>query len=105
MTSFVDPAVGLPPRVESDSMGCLDIPADCLYGCQTQRSLMNFPIGGTESKMPIEVVYGMSLVKKCCAEYHAEIGQMDSTVASAIAPAADEVIAGRLFFSIFSFFF
>mmetsp|Transcript_29485 Transcript_29485/g.70870 ORF Transcript_29485/g.70870 Transcript_29485/m.70870 type:complete len:477 (-) Transcript_29485:29-1459(-) len=94
-STFVDPAVGLPPRVESDSMGSLDIPADCLWGCQTQRSLMNFPIGGTESKMPIEVVYGMALVKKCCAEYHAEIGKMDAKVAGAIAQAADEVIAGH----------
>eukprot|EP00980_Cylindrotheca_fusiformis_P007214 scaffold1525_cov142-Cylindrotheca_fusiformis.AAC.14 len=95
MSSFVDPAIGLPPRVESDSMGSLDIPADCLWGCQTQRSLMNFPIGGTESKMPLEVVYGMALVKKCCAEYHAEIGKMDEKVAGAIAQAADEVIAGH----------
>jgi fumarate hydratase class II len=95
MSSLVDPAVGLPPRVESDSMGSLDIQADCFWGCQTQRSLMNFPIGGTESKMPLEVVYGMALVKKCCAEYHAEIGKMDETVAAAIAQAADEVIAGH----------
>lgn len=95
MSSFTDPAIGLPPRVESDSMGSLEIPADCLWGCQTQRSLMNFPIGGTESKMPIEVIYGMAIVKKCCAEYHADIGLMDKAVASAIAQAADEVIAGH----------
>lgn len=76
-------------------MGSLDIPKDCLWGCQTQRSLMNFPIGGTESKMPIEVVYGMALVKKCCAEYHADIGKMDAKVAAAIAQAADEVMAGH----------
>jgi len=91
-----DPAVGLPPRVESDSMGSLNIPADCLYGCQTERSLMNFPIGGTESKMPLQIVYAMALVKKCCAEYHAEIGVMDEKVAGAIAQAADEVMAGKL---------
>lgn len=91
-----DPAIGLPPRVESDSMGSLNIPADCLYGCQTERSLMNFPIGGTESKMPLQIVYAMALVKKCCAEYHAEIGVMDDKVAGAIAQAADEVMAGKL---------
>jgi len=90
-----DPAANLPPRVESDSMGSLNIPENCLWGCQTQRSLMNFPIGGPESKMPLEVVYAMALVKKCCAEYHAETGQMDENVAKAIAQAADEVIAGR----------
>lgn len=93
--NFADPAADLPPRVESDSMGSLDIPANCLYGCQTQRSLMNFLIGGTESKMPLEVVYAMALIKKCCAEYHAEIGVMDTAVAEAIAQAADEVMAGH----------
>jgi fumarate hydratase class II len=90
-----DTAAGLPPRIESDSMGSLEIPANCLYGCQTQRSLMNFPIGGIESKMPLEVVYAMALVKKCCAEYYASIGEMDTTVAGAISQAADEVMVGR----------
>lgn len=95
-TASTDPAIGLPPRVESDSMGSLNIPANCLYGCQTERSLMNFPIGGTESKMPLQIVHAMALVKKCCAEYHAEIGVMDEKVAGAIAQAADEVMAGKL---------
>ena len=92
---FDDPAANLPARVESDSMGSLDIAPSTLWGCQTQRSLMNFPIGGQESKMPLEVVYAMALVKKCCAEYHAEIGKMDKSVADAITQAADEVIAGH----------
>jgi fumarate hydratase class II len=92
---FEDPAANLPPRVESDSMGSLNIRENCLWGCQTQRSLMNFPIGGLESKMPLEVVYAMALVKKCCAEYHAETGKMDEKVAKAISQAADEVIAGH----------
>jgi len=95
-SSSSDPATGLPPRVESDSMGSLDIPASCLYGCQTERSLMNFPIGGIESKMPLQVVHAMALVKKCCAEYHAEIGLMDDKVARAIGQAADEVMTGKL---------
>lgn len=93
--NFQDPASNLPPRVESDSMGSLEIPANCLWGCQTQRSLLNFPIGGTESKMPLEVVYAMALIKKCCALYHADIGALDTTVAKAIAQAADEVLAGH----------
>jgi fumarate hydratase class II len=95
-TSAADPAFGLPPRVESDSMGELNIPANCLYGCQTERSIMNFPIGGPESKMPLQIVYAMALVKKCCAEYHAEIGVMDKKVAGAICQAADEVMCGTL---------
>lgn len=94
-SSFVDPAANLPPRVESDSMGSLEIPASCLWGCQTQRSLINFPIGGTESKMPLEVVYAMAMVKKCCAEYYAEIGKLDQEIAKAIAQAADEVMTGH----------
>ena len=95
MSTFEDPAANLPPRVESDSMGSLDIPANCLWGCQTQRSLMNFPIGGPESKMPLEVVHAMAQIKKACAEYHASIGKMDANVAKAIAQAADEVMAGH----------
>jgi fumarate hydratase class II len=90
-----DPAANLPPRAESDSMGSLEIPANCLWGCQTQRSLMNFPIGGSESKMPLEVVYAMALVKKCCVEYHAEIEEMEPKIAKAVAQAADEVMAGH----------
>ena len=95
MSSFQDPAANLPPRIESDSMGSLEIPANCLWGCQTQRSLLNFPIGGSESKMPLEVVYAMAQVKKCCAVYHAEIGAMDPKISDAIAQAADEIMAGH----------
>lgn len=95
-TTAADPAIeALPSRVESDSMGELTIPEGSLWGCQTQRSIMNFPIGGTESKMPLEVVYGMALLKKCCALYHAKVGKMDQKVADAIAEAATEVLAGH----------
>jgi fumarate hydratase, class II len=91
-----DPAISkLPPRVETDSMGSLEIPAGCLWGCQTQRSLQNFPIGGPESRMPLEVVYGMAIVKKCCALYHASIGKLPQDVADAIAEAASEVLDGQ----------
>ena len=76
-------------------MGELTIPEGCLWGCQTQRSLGNFPIGGPESRMPLEVVYGMALVKKCCAEYHASIGVMDQAIADALSQAAAEVLDGH----------
>jgi fumarate hydratase class II len=92
---FPDANANLPTRVESDSMGELRIAAGCLWGAQTQRSLMNFPIGGSESKMPLEVVYAMAQIKKCCAEYHVDLGKMDDKVATAIAQAADEVMAGQ----------
>jgi len=91
-----DVAVNLPARVESDSMGELQVPAAALWGAQTQRSLMNFPIGGVESRMPLAVVKAMAIVKKSCALYHAQIGVMDEKIAVAIAQAADEVIEGKL---------
>jgi len=91
-----DPAIAqLPSRVESDSMGELPIPEGCLWGAQTQRSLGNFPIGGPESRMPMEVIYGMALVKKACALYHAEVGVMDADIANTIAQAATEVLDGH----------
>jgi fumarate hydratase class II len=86
----------LPSRNESDSMGELTIPPGKLYGCQTQRSIMNFPIGSHESRMPLPIVYAMAVIKKSCAIYNASIGKMDTNVANAIVKAADEVIAGDL---------
>merc|ERR1719253_1382765 len=88
----------LPSRLESDSFGSLSIPPGSLWGAQTQRSVQNFPIGGRESRMPMEVVYGMSLVKKCCAEYWSEEangGKLAKANAEAIGQAADEVMAGK----------
>ena len=57
----------LPSRMESDTFGSLSIPPGCLWGAQTQRSIQNFPIGGRESRMPMEVVYAQCLIKKVCA--------------------------------------
>ena len=82
----------LPPRVESDAMGSLDIPAGVLYGAQTQRSLHNFAIGGTESRMPLKVVQAMAMVKKCCALYHLQHNLLPPDICLAITQAATEVI-------------
>ena len=95
-TSQPDVAANLPARLESDSMGTLQVPAQTLWGAQTQRSLQNFPIGGVESRMPLPVIYAMALLKKCCALYHAETGVLPMELATAIAQAADEVISGQL---------
>jgi fumarate hydratase class II len=87
----------LPSRMESDSMGSLSIPPGSLWGAQTQRSIQNFPIGGRESRMPMEVVYAQCLIKKCCAEYwsdEANGAKLSKDVAKAIGQAADEVMAG-----------
>mmetsp|Transcript_7504 Transcript_7504/g.10341 ORF Transcript_7504/g.10341 Transcript_7504/m.10341 type:complete len:492 (+) Transcript_7504:53-1528(+) len=94
-TEWVDPAADLPSREESDSFGSLQIPAGKLWGAQTQRSLMNFPIGGHESRMPLSIVYAQCIVKKCCANYNASKGRLDQTFADAIVQAVDEVLDGR----------
>ncbi len=86
----------LPSRTESDSMGSLDIPPGKLWGAQTQRSIQNFPIGSTESRMPLPIVYAQATVKKCCATYNKSIGKLPADVADAISQAADEVVSGKL---------
>eukprot|EP00590_Aulacoseira_subarctica_P002868 CAMPEP_0172413760 /NCGR_PEP_ID=MMETSP1064-20121228/184_1 /TAXON_ID=202472 /ORGANISM="Aulacoseira subarctica , Strain CCAP 1002/5" /LENGTH=476 /DNA_ID=CAMNT_0013150083 /DNA_START=222 /DNA_END=1652 /DNA_ORIENTATION=- len=96
MSTLFDPAANLPPRSESDSMGSLPIAEGTLWGCQTERSLGNFKIGGVESKMPLPIIYAMATIKKCCALYNKSIHKMDSKVADAISQAADEVVAGKL---------
>ena len=87
-----DPWLALPARAESDAMGSLDIPQGVLYGAQTQRSLHNFAIGGTESRMPLAVVKAMATVKKCCAQYHLKHGLLPADICEAIVQAADEVV-------------
>ena len=79
-------------RIEKDAMGELKVPSDSLWGAQTQRSLMNFPIGGLESKMPLSIVKSMATVKKCCAVYNISKHVIDPTIGQAIIQAADEII-------------
>jgi fumarate hydratase class II len=77
-------------------MGSLTIPPGKLWGAQTQRSIQNFPIGGSESRMPLPIIQAMATVKKCCALYNKSLGKMNPSVADAIAQAADEVTSGSL---------
>jgi len=81
-------------RSESDSFGPLDVPADKYWGAQTQRSIMNFPIGW--EKQPAAIVRGLGVVKKACAEANKASGKLDARLADAIIEAAGEVIEGRL---------
>ena len=88
----------LPSRSESDSFGSLTIPPGSLWGAQTQRSIGNFPIGGREARMPMEVVYAQCLIKKVCAEYWSQEengSKLSKEVATAIGKAADEVMDGK----------
>ncbi|MFT3921713.1 MAG: class II fumarate hydratase [Myxococcales bacterium] len=81
-------------RIETDSMGQLEVESDRYWGCQTQRSLMNFKIG-TE-KMPREVIKAFGTLKKAAALANHELGFLDAKVKDLIVQAADEVIAGKL---------
>ncbi len=80
-------------RSEKDSIGSIEVAADRYWGAQTQRSLVNFPIG-TE-KMPIEVVHSMAIVKRAAAKVNSQVGKLDADLAEAIISAASEVIGGK----------
>ena len=82
-------------REESDSLGVVRVPADRLWGAQTERSLQNFRIGGPSEKMPIEVIHALALVKKCSAKTNEALSLLDSKKARAIVQSADEVIKGQ----------
>jgi fumarate hydratase class II len=81
-------------RVESDAFGPLDIPADKLWGAQTERSLHNFRIG-TE-RMPIEIVHALGLIKRAAAEVNRDLGDLDRRRAGAIIAAAQDIADGKL---------
>lgn len=80
-------------RIERDTLGEMKVPADKLWGAQTQRSLENFPIG-TE-RMPLEVIRALAMLKKSAALANQRLDNLDATKAVAIVQAADEVIDGK----------
>jgi fumarate hydratase class II len=80
-------------RIEHDSMGELKVPADALFGAQTQRAVDNFPISGL--RMPRQFIRAVGLVTVCAARANADLGNLDKTVAEAIRSAAKEVADGR----------
>ncbi|KAH8087971.1 fumarate hydratase [Filobasidium floriforme] len=82
-------------RKEADTFGPLDVPADRYWGAQTQRSLMNFDIGGEQERMPAPLIKAFGVLKKAAAQVNATYG-MDQKVADAISQASDEVISGKL---------
>ena len=81
-------------RIEADTMGELEVPADRYYGCQTARSLINFDIG--DDKMPRGVIRAFGILKQAAAKVNSDLGQLDSDVAKLIISAAEEVINGAL---------
>ncbi|MCU0853678.1 MAG: class II fumarate hydratase, partial [Rhodobacteraceae bacterium] len=81
-------------RLETDSFGPLEVPADKYWGAQTQRSIRNFPIGW--EKQPIAVVRALGVIKRACAEVNMAQGDLDPALGAAIVAAAQEVIDGQL---------
>ena len=84
-------------RIETDSMGDIEVDASRYWGAQTERSLHHFAIGDPAAdRMPVEVVHAMGVLKKAAALANAEAGLLDPTLADLIVAAADEVIGGAL---------
>ncbi|NCC21184.1 MAG: class II fumarate hydratase [Alphaproteobacteria bacterium] len=81
-------------RIESDSLGNVDVPAESYWGAQTQRSLQNFPIG--DEKMPRALTRALGVQKKAAAQANIELGALDRKPGSAIIAAADEILDGTL---------
>jgi len=80
-------------RSEKDSMGAIDVPADRLWGAQTQRSLEHFRI--STEKMPVSLIQALALTKRAAARVNQDLGLLAADKAAAIINAADEVLAGK----------
>lgn len=81
-------------RIEKDSLGPLEVPADAYYGVQTQRAVTNFPISGWP--MPPRFIHAMGRIKRAAARTNAELGLVEPRLAEAIVTAATEVVDGKL---------
>ena len=80
-------------RIEKDSMGPIEVPADKLWGAQTQRSLEHFKI--STEKMPVALVHALALTKRAAAQVNQDLGLLPADRAQAILKAADEVLADK----------
>ena len=80
-------------RIERDSMGPMEVPANAYYGASTQRAVLNFPISGL--RFPRPFIRALGLIKMAAARVNGELGQLDPPVAAAIETAAREVAEGR----------
>src|SRR2546423_2087680 len=81
-------------RIETDSMGEIEVPADKYYGAQTERSLIHFNIG--HDTMPREMIRALGILKKAAALVNEDLGKLPADKSKLIAQAADEVIEGKL---------
>ena len=81
-------------RIERDSMGEMEVPADAYYGASTMRAVQNFPISGI--RFPRRFIWALGLIKKSASEVNRELGLLEDRLAAAIAQAAGEVADGKL---------
>ncbi|MDP6195759.1 MAG: class II fumarate hydratase [Prochlorococcaceae cyanobacterium ETNP18_MAG_17] len=79
-------------RIEHDSMGTVEVPADVLWGAQTQRSLLNFAI--SDDRMPTELIHALALIKQAAASVNFRLGVLDETQRDLIINAASAIAAG-----------
>ena len=82
-------------RIEKDTMGPVEVPADKYWGAQTQRSINNFKIGGEKNRMPIEIIRAFAILKKAAALTNAELGVLAQDKAEIIAKVCDEILTGQ----------
>ena len=80
-------------RTETDSFGPLEVPSEKYWGAQTQRSIINFPIGW--EKQPVAIVRALGVIKQACAEANKAAGNLNEEIADAIIKSAAEVVAGK----------
>jgi fumarate hydratase class II len=80
-------------RTETDSFGPLEVPADKYWGAQTQRSILNFPIGW--ERQPVAIIRALGVIKQAAAEVNMAEGRLDPAIGRAMVQAAAEVVAGR----------
>jgi fumarate hydratase class II len=83
-------------RIEKDTMGTVEVPANRYWGAQTQRSIMNFPIARDTNRMPIEVVRAFAYLKKAAALANRDLGALADDKCALIGQVCDEVLAGKL---------
>ncbi|SDD80982.1 fumarase, class II [Algoriphagus faecimaris] len=82
-------------RIEKDTMGPVEVPADKYWGAQTQRSINNFKIGGEKNRMPIEIIRAFAILKKAAAQTNAELGVLSQEKADIISTVCDEILEGK----------
>jgi len=83
-------------RIEKDTMGAIEVPAQKYWGAQTQRSIDNFPIGVERFRIPRAIIRALGILKKGAALANAELAELPRDKVELIVKAADEVIAGKL---------